>query len=173
MRWRGGFRVVLPDADLHGERFDGNEQRRLASFWEILKRNIDELPALKAQFEQRGLIADGRIGVAGASMGGMTTLGCFARYPWVNAAASLMGSGYYTSLAQTLFPPLDEQGNLLTAAGFAARIAVLADYGLEYQLERLPIARCCCGTARRTMWCRRRKACVWRPNCARAAGIVN
>ncbi|VEA61721.1 esterase [Serratia plymuthica] len=134
---RTGFRVVLPDADLHGERFDGDERRRLASFWEILKRNIDELPALKTQFAQRGLIADGRIGVAGASMGGMTALGSFARYPWIKAAASLMGSGYYTSLAQTLFPPLDEQGNLLTAAGFEARIAVLADYGLEHQLEKV------------------------------------
>ncbi|MBP1130276.1 fermentation-respiration switch protein FrsA (DUF1100 family) [Serratia sp. PL17] len=134
---KAGFRVVLPDADFHGERFDGDEQKRLSRFWEILRSNIDELPALKAHFEQRGLIAEGRIGVAGASMGGMTTLGSFARYPWVKAAASLMGAGYYTSLAQTLFPPLDEQGNPLTANGFEARIAALADYGLEHQLENI------------------------------------
>ncbi|MFK3841980.1 esterase [Serratia sp. NPDC087055] len=134
---KAGFRVVLPDADFHGERFDGDEQKRLSRFWEILRSNIDELPALKAHFEQRGLIAEGRIGVAGASMGGMTTLGSFARYPWVKAAASLMGAGYYTSLAQTLFPPLDEQGSPLTANGFEARIAVLADYGLEHQLEKI------------------------------------
>lgn len=134
---RVGFRVVLPDADLHGERFDGDEQKRLSRFWEILRSNIDELPALKADFERRGLIAKGRIGVAGASMGGMTTLGGFARYPWVKAAASLMGAGYYSSLAQTLFTPLDEQGNLLTASGFDTRIAALADYGLERQLEKI------------------------------------
>lgn len=132
-----GFRVVLPDADLHGERFDGDEPKRLARFWEILRRNIDELPALKAHFEQRDLVAGGRIGVAGASMGGMTTLGSFARYPWVKAAASLMGAGYYTSLAQTLFPPLDEQGEPLSPSGFDARIAVLAEYGLEHQLEKI------------------------------------
>ncbi len=30
---RAGFRVVLPDADRHGERFDGDEARRLATFW--------------------------------------------------------------------------------------------------------------------------------------------
>jgi hypothetical protein len=134
---RAGFRVVLPDADLHGERFDGNEAKRLASFWEILRRNIDELPALKAHFEQLGLIAEGRIGVGGASMGGMTTLGSFARYPWVKAAASLMGAGYYTSLAQTLFPPLDGQGDPLSSEDFDARIAMLADYGLEQQLEKI------------------------------------
>lgn len=134
---RVGFRVVLPDADLHGERFDGDEQKRLSRFWEILRSNIDELPALKADFERRGLIAEGRIGVAGASMGGMTTLGGFARYPWVKAAASLMGAGYYSALAQTLFPPLDEQGKLLKASVFDARIAALADYGLEHQLEKI------------------------------------
>ena len=66
---RAGFRVVLPDADRHGERFDGDEARRLATFWEILRSNIDELPQIKAHFERLGLIADERIGVAGASMG--------------------------------------------------------------------------------------------------------
>ncbi|CAI2507290.1 esterase [Serratia ficaria] len=134
---RVGFRVVLPDTDQHGERFDGDEQRRLASFWEILRRNIEELPAIKTHFERRGLIADGRIGVAGASMGGMTTLGSFARYPWIKAAASLMGSGYYSSLAQTLFPPLGPQGQPLSAAAFQARISALAEFGLEQQLEKI------------------------------------
>lgn len=134
---RVGFRVVLPDAAQHGERFSGDEQRRLASFWEILLSNIEELSALRTHFERLGLIDDGRIGVAGASMGGMTALGNFARYPWIAAAASLMGSGYYSSLAQTLFPPLDEQGQPLGPAAFEARIAVLADYGLEQRLEKI------------------------------------
>jgi fermentation-respiration switch protein FrsA (DUF1100 family) len=132
---KAGFRVVLPDAPMHGERFDGNEQKRLAQFWEILQRNIDELPAIKERFQQRGLIAGDRIGVAGASMGGMTTLGAMTRYPWIKAAASLMGAGYFSSLAQTLFPPLDEQGNSLNAASFAARIAPLADYSVDHRLE--------------------------------------
>lgn len=43
-------------------------------------------------------------------MGGMTALGNFAPYPWIAAAASLMGASYYSSLAQTLFLPLDERG---------------------------------------------------------------
>ena len=43
---RAGFRAVLPDADRHGERFDGDEAQRLASFWEILRSNIDELPQI-------------------------------------------------------------------------------------------------------------------------------
>jgi hypothetical protein len=132
---KAGFRAVLPDCDMHGERFDGNETRRLAHFWEILKTNVDELPALKRHFERRGLIAEQRVGVAGASMGAMTSLGAFTRYPWVKATASLMGSGYFTSLARTLYPPLDEQGQPLDEATFAARIALLADYGVEHHWD--------------------------------------
>lgn len=134
---RAGFRAVLPDADRHGERFDGDETRRLASFWEILRSNIDELPQVKAHFERLGLIADGRIGVAGASMGGMTALGAFARFPWIRSAASLMGSGYYRSLARTLYPPLGERGEALSPAAYAARTAVLAEYELEGRLAQI------------------------------------
>lgn len=134
---KAGFRAVLPDCEMHGERFDGDEARRLAHFWEILQRNVDELPALKAHFEQRGLTAQGRVGVAGASMGGMTTLSAFSRYSWVKAAASLMGSGYLTSLAQTLYPPLDAQGKPLDNIAFAQRIAPLAAYNVEPHWENL------------------------------------
>lgn len=134
---KAGFRAVVPDCEMHGERFDGNEARRLAHFWQILKTNVDELPALHACFSQRGLIAGQRVGVAGASMGGMTTLGAFTRYPWIRAAASLMGSGYFTSLAQTLYPPLDDQGQPLDEATFAARIAPLADYSVEHHWENI------------------------------------
>lgn len=132
-----GFRVVLPDCEMHGERFDGDETRRLGHFWEILKRNVDELPALKAHFAQRGLIDAERVGVAGASMGGMTTLGAFSRYTWVKAAASLMGAGYFTSLAQRLYPPLDPQGQPLNDAAFAARLSPLAAYEIEHHWENL------------------------------------
>lgn len=67
----------------------------------------------------------------------MTALGAFARFPWVRAAASLMGSGYYRSLAQTLYPPLGAEGEALSPAAFAARTAVLAEYELEGRLETI------------------------------------
>ncbi len=134
---KAGLRAVLPDCEMHGERFDGDEAQRLAHFWDILKSNVDELPALKAHFEQRGLIAGERVGVAGASMGGMTTLGAFNRYSWIKAAASLMGSGYFTTLAQTLYPPLDAQGRPLDNNAFAARLSPLAAYEVENHWENL------------------------------------
>ncbi|MFC0227578.1 esterase [Serratia aquatilis] len=130
-----GFRVVLPDCKMHGERFDGDEAGRLAHFWEILQSNVDELPSIKTHFEQRGLIDGERIGVAGASMGGMTALGAFTRYSWIKSAACLMGSGYFTALAQTLYPPLDAQGQRLEKTAFAARIAPLAAYEVAQHWE--------------------------------------
>ena len=66
----------------------------------------------------------------------MTALGAFARFPWIRAAVSLMGSGYYRALAQTLFPPLGEEGEAL-AGGVTARTAVLAEYELEGRLAAI------------------------------------
>ncbi len=66
----------------------------------------------------------------------MTALGAFARFPWIRAAVSLMGSGYYRALAQTLFPPLGEEGEALSPAAFT-RTAVLAEYELEGRLAAI------------------------------------
>ncbi|QTF07231.1 esterase [Brenneria izadpanahii] len=101
-----GFRVILPDAAMHGARFDGDEARRLSRFWQVLQSNIDELPDYVEDCRRRGWIADRRIGVCGASLGGMSALGCMARYPWISAVAAFMGSGYFSTLSHSLYPPL-------------------------------------------------------------------
>ncbi|MBM3073358.1 esterase [Lelliottia sp. RWM.1] len=100
-----GFRVVMPDAPEHGGRFNGNEQARLNRFWQILQGSLIEFSGLRDALYQAGLVADNRLAVAGASMGGMTALGIMSRHPEVKCVASLMGSGYFTSLSRTLFPP--------------------------------------------------------------------
>lgn len=51
-------------------------------------------------------IADEKIGVAGASLGGMTALASMTRYPWISAVASFMGSGYFSALSRSFFPPV-------------------------------------------------------------------
>lgn len=102
---RAGFRVIMPDADQHDVRFNGDDSYRLGHFWSILRNSIDEFPELLQLARERAWIKEGRVGVGGASMGGMTALGIMARHPQVRAVASLMGSGYFTSLSQTLFPP--------------------------------------------------------------------
>lgn len=101
-----GIRVIMPDAPGHGERYTGDDAGRLMHFWQILRQSLEEYPALRDAVLESGAVSPGQLGVAGASMGGMTALGIMARHPEVACVASLMGSGFYRSLAGTLFPPL-------------------------------------------------------------------
>jgi len=127
---QAGFRVVMPDAPDHGARFTGDEQARLGQFWPILHGSLTEFAALRDGLYQAGLVADERLAVAGASMGGMTALGIMVRHPEVKCVASLMGSGYFTSLAPTLFPPQP-------SASFAEMVSPLADWEVTTRLPRL------------------------------------
>lgn len=68
---RAGLRAILPEADMHGARFDGHHAIRLGRLCEILKRSIDELPAYRGFYERRRITDSRRIGVAGTSMGGL------------------------------------------------------------------------------------------------------
>lgn len=98
-----GYRVVLPDSRLHGEREEdiSNSERQL-QFFEIVGQNVKELSVIKEFLDQRSLILDGRFGVAGTSMGGITTSAVLTQYPWVKAAAVLMGSPKITEYAKAL-----------------------------------------------------------------------
>lgn len=104
---QAGFRVIMPDAPEHGPRFNGDESARLRHFWQILQGNFTEFPALRDALYQAGLIEGERLSVGGASMGGMTALGIMTQFPQVRSVACLMGSGYFSTLSRTLFPPLD------------------------------------------------------------------
>lgn len=105
---QAGFRVIMPDAPDHGSRYRGDEQTRLGQFWPILHGNLVEFAGLRDALFAAGLVADKRLAVAGASMGGMTALGIMTQHPEVTCVASLMGSGYFLTLADTLFPPLGD-----------------------------------------------------------------
>ncbi|MGY5366077.1 esterase [Enterobacter oligotrophicus] len=124
---QAGFRVVMPDAPDHGARFSGDEHARLGQFWQILHGNLTEFAGLRDALYEAGLVADGRLAVAGASMGGMTALGIMARHPEVRSVACLMGSGYFSSLSQTLFPPQEPKDI----------DAVLAEWDITHVLPHL------------------------------------
>lgn len=125
---QSGMRVIMPDAQQHGARFDGDESARLYQFWSILKSNIDEFSPLQQALSVRYPVDEQRVAVGGASMGGMTALGIMARYPQVRCVACLMGSGYFMSLGKNLFPPqaLDLES-----------LNKLADYDISHQLEKV------------------------------------
>ncbi|MEW7313329.1 esterase [Buttiauxella gaviniae] len=125
---QAGMRVIMPDAEQHGARFDGDETARLYQFWSILKQNIDEFSALRQTLSERYPVDEQRVAVGGASMGGMTALGIMARYPQVRCVTCLMGSGYFMSLGQSLFPPRMAELESLKA---------LADYDISHQLENI------------------------------------
>jgi fermentation-respiration switch protein FrsA (DUF1100 family) len=133
---QAGFRVIMPDAEMHGARYQGDSALRMTRFWEILRQNIDELPQLESALRDNRWIAGERFAVAGASMGGMTALGAMARYPHIQSVGCLMGSGYFRQLSEQLFPPLvpktAEQQQLL-----AARLAPLSAYDPATKLARL------------------------------------
>ncbi|MBJ7223701.1 MULTISPECIES: esterase [unclassified Brenneria] len=131
-----GFRVILPDAAMHGARFDGDEARRLRHFWDILQSNVHELPGYVDAYRQRGLIANERIGVCGASLGGMSALGCMARYPWISAVAAFMGSGYFSTLSRALYPPATA-GEKGTEEILQQLSATLAEYDVSSRLDAL------------------------------------
>ncbi|WP_436873989.1 esterase [Kosakonia sacchari] len=133
---QAGFRVVMPDAPDHGARFSGDVERRLHRFWQILRGNIEEFAALRDALERLELIDNRRLAIGGASMGGMTALGIMTQHPEVRCVASLMGSGYFTTLARTLFPPLvvttpDQQ------CEFDAIIDPLSQWDVSTQLARI------------------------------------
>lgn len=131
-----GFRVILPDAAMHGARFDGDEARRLRHFWDILQSNIQELPDYVDAYRQRGLIAAQRIGVCGASLGGMSALGSMARYPWISAVAAFMGSGYFSTLSRSLYPPVPAERDGYDGV-LRQLSATLSEYDVSSRLENL------------------------------------
>ena len=106
-----GFRVVLPEANLHGERSDGEQEEEMAyQFWDIVIQTISELEVIKDDLVSKGLADRDRIGVAGTSMGGIVTLGALTQYKWINTAVCLMGSPNYVQFAQAQIEQLELSG---------------------------------------------------------------
>jgi hypothetical protein len=121
---QAGFRVIMPDAPDHGLRFSGDAAARLQRFWPILLDSCREFTVLQDAIIAQGWLEEGRLAVAGASMGAMTALGIMTHHPEVKCVASLMGSGFFSSLSRSLFPSPD----------FPAE---LAEWDVTHQLEKL------------------------------------
>ena len=106
-----GCRVILPDAHLHGERDEKLDEVEISlRFWEIVLTSIEEVGKLKNELVERGYVTTQKIGLAGTSMGGITTLGCLTKYPWIDAAAILMGTPGYVQLAKAQIALVEQKG---------------------------------------------------------------
>lgn len=105
-----GFRVILPDARLHGERTDGRpEKEMMYEFLDIVIHTIAELDQMKNALAAKALISD-HIGVIGTSMGGMITFGALTQYDWIKAGASLMGSPTFETFVRGQIDALKREG---------------------------------------------------------------
>ena len=88
-----GFRVILPDTMNHGQRKAAPKSVIPSlTFWTSIQYNLIEFEQIIQYFNQRQLILDGRIGVGGYSMGGITTAALLTLYPEIKVAASIMGT---------------------------------------------------------------------------------
>jgi uncharacterized protein len=104
-----GVRVLLPDTILHGERAEGLSAVEMSMrFWEMVLTNIQEVKYLYETLREKGYT--GRFGLAGTSMGGITTLGCLKSYDWIETAAVYMGTATYVTLAQGQLAQIEAQG---------------------------------------------------------------
>lgn len=88
-----GMRAILPEAYLHGERDKtGHATDDNIIFWEVVGHNLKELPIILNDYVEKELTSKNRIGVAGLSMGGITTSAALTQFEWIKAAVILMGS---------------------------------------------------------------------------------
>lgn len=97
-----GFRVILPEGYAHGSRRHPDHERGPMDFFKTLKHNVLEFAQLRDYYAAKGLLTD-FIGVAGLSMGGITTGMLLTQYPEIAAASSLEGAPGITHLTQALY----------------------------------------------------------------------
>lgn len=135
-----GFRVVMPEAKYHGERTEGFSEMQLGSrFWEIVLVSISELTTIKDELVEEGLVDPERIGVAGTSMGAITTLGALAKHDWIKTAVSLMGNPSYEQFALWQLNEMEKRNVKLdfTKEEISSLLNELKKYDLSLQPEKL------------------------------------
>ena len=86
-----GFRVLLPDAENHGERYRPITRIPSLTFWQSIQTNLFEFGFIINHFKKLGVV-DHRIAVGGVSMGGITTCALLTHHPEIQVAACIMGS---------------------------------------------------------------------------------
>lgn len=104
-----GIRVILPDAYLHGAREEKlNKLQMNMKFWEIVIQSIHEVECIYEELLER--FVPKKIGIAGTSMGAITTFGCLKRYAWIDAAAICMGAPGYNDFAAYQLEQFEKSG---------------------------------------------------------------
>ncbi|MDA3129187.1 serine aminopeptidase domain-containing protein [Aliibacillus thermotolerans] len=107
------IRVILPEAHHHGSRSQRLSEKELTfQFWPIVLQSVAETEDIYRSLEERHLLQNSRIFLAGTSMGGIITCGTLVKYPWVKGAAVLMGNPAWETFARRQITLLEQQGAL-------------------------------------------------------------
>lgn len=108
---RQNIRVVLPDSLYHGENKRDliSEEEVKLHFLDIINQNIKDIQLIKDYFTAKDLIKNSQIGLAGMSMGGITTAAALTQYEWVTSSGLLMGTPNIKDFAKLL---IEQQGGI-------------------------------------------------------------
>lgn len=134
-----GYRVVLPDSLHHGERAGQIQSvERQGAFWHIVLQNLEELKTIRNYFADQNLIENDLVGVAGTSMGGITTAAALTQYDWIHVAAILMGSPKMTEYANLTIDQFLQAGELpVTEEELNTLLGQLKSLDLSLQPDKL------------------------------------
>lgn len=106
------MRVILPDGMYHGERkVESPTGIPSFRFWSTIQHNFSEFPLIKSFYQKRQLIEEDKLGVAGFSMGGMTTAGLLTHFPEIKAAAILMGTPNFQDFVHKVASYVDQENS--------------------------------------------------------------
>lgn len=137
-----GFRAILPEALDHGERRAEVEAANdPMNFWKIVVQSVQEFPVLVNYYLEQKKMDKDKIGVAGLSMGGITTSAMLTQYEWIHAAAVLMGSPNPIEFTEWLLKNYKIDGtalyDLLDQEMIATRLQELEGISLNKQPEKI------------------------------------
>ncbi|MBW1807051.1 MAG: prolyl oligopeptidase family serine peptidase [Deltaproteobacteria bacterium] len=103
---KAGFLVVGIDAVGHGERrypdYDERfeEKRSRATYYQVVRQTIDEIPAIIDELEAEGLVNQDRLGIAGISMGGYMVFGGILADKRIKVAAPIIASPFWRDVPE-------------------------------------------------------------------------
>ena len=135
-----GFLVILPDSFHHGERAKETDFMKVQQdFWKIVSLNVSELHTIYTWVQQQGLMNEDQFGLAGTSMGGISTAAALTQYDWITYAGIMMGSAKAQEMANYLIKGIASQGIELpfSQEEIEEQIASLQGIDLSKQLDRL------------------------------------
>lgn len=132
-----GFRVIMPDALMHGERRTmQSEAERQAAFFQIVLNSIKETKEIRQYCEEQNWMADGQFSLAGTSMGAIITLAALTEIEGIQSAVALMGTPYLVGFARHMLTQIQEAGMALPYTD--SEIDTIIDGLVPYDLSRHP-----------------------------------